>query len=168
VKSQPTETIAVEVCTRQGRRRGRGRAAHARRARRRQGYGVVVRVTSAPTSPSPTYALAFIAARGRTASSGPVPRDAGDAHAWTEAGWWDYAGNGIDPYGWSDVRLAGWMADLTSRRDWRATYRADLRQWCERLRDCNARLAAAARYEALARAALMGDVTEAVPMRRAG
>jgi hypothetical protein len=168
MKSQPTETIAAEVA--------RAKAdAEAEVARLMLAAPVVGKgmawscdVTSADFA-EPDYALAFIAAveAGRL-RLGRFPAMRALLAAWTEAGWWDYAGNGIDPYGWSDVRLAGWMADLTSRRDWRATYRADLRQWCERLRDCNARLAAAARYEALARAALMGDVTEAVPMRRAG
>jgi hypothetical protein len=165
VKSRPTETIAVEVC--RAKLEAEAEVARLMLADPTAAKGMAwsCRVTRADFA-EPDLALAFIAAtEAARLRLGRFAALRATLHAWRWAGW--YAPGGVGCF-WDDVRLAAWMAELTARLDWRRTYRADLRRWCERLRDLNARLAAASRYESLARAALMGDVTEAVPLRRAG
>jgi hypothetical protein len=159
-----TDTIAVEVC--------RAKLAAETEVARlmladppaAKGMAWSCRVTRADFA-EPDLALAFIAAtEAARLRLGRFAAMRATLHAWRWAGW--YAPGGVGCF-WDDERLAGWMADLTSRLGWRLTYRADLRRWCERLRDLNARLEAASAYETKARAALMGELPD-VPMRRAG
>jgi hypothetical protein len=113
----------------------------------------------------PDIAIAFIAAveAGRL-RLGRFPALRALSAAWATAGWCanrDAANERVAVWATS-----GWCAE---QLHWRATYRADVRMWLERLRELNGRLRLATEHADAARRALTGDMPAGdVRLRKAG